>query len=286
MKINTHKIKVKGLKREYRFMQITDLHIILEDNDFSIEKKKVYLKRKDILFTRNGTSVEYKFLKMMEYAKNNKLFPILSGDILDFPSKSNLAFLDEVLSKFDDYFFVMGNHDWTYMDQYQGLIDYDDYRSEDTFKKYYHLFDKYVKDGTLAAEKREFDDLILFGYDGHDGDISKDQVDYFEQLIKLNKPILVVSHIPFYEKDMQKTFDEFAPGYLKKVAFGQEKLPMGENEKRFKELLLNPNSHVIAYLCGHAHCTVNTKIGGIVPQYLLGGSYEDEVNLFILTPGD
>ena len=83
---------------------------------------------------------------------------------------------------------------------------------------------------------------------------------------------------------MQSAFDAFAPGYLNKVAFGQEKLPMGENELRLKELLMDPNSHVIAYLCGHAHCTVDTLIGGIVSQYLLGGSYEDEYNLFTLVP--
>ena len=286
MKINHHVIKVKGLKHKYSFLQITDTHIILLDDDFSDKKKELYTKRADILFTRNGTTVQEKFSKMMDYAKENHLIPVFSGDILDFPSKACLSYFDKELAKVDDYFFVLGNHDWTYMDQYQGLIAEDDYRSEETFNKYYHLFDKYVKDGTLVAQKKEYDDLIVFGLDTHDGDISKEQVTYFEELIKLNKPILVVGHVPFYEKDMQPTFDAFAPGYLKKVAFGQELLPMGENEKRFKQLLTDPNNKIIAYLCGHAHCTVNDKISGITPQYLLGGSYEDEVNLFILTPGD
>lgn len=286
MKINNHIIKVKGLKRSYKFMQITDLHLLLFDDDFSEEKKAKYSKRKAIHFTRQGTTPEEKLSGMMDYAAKNKLFPIFSGDILDFPSKANIDFFDKEIKKVPDYFFVIGNHDWTYMDKYQELTDVEDYRTEETFNKYYHLFDKYVKDGTLSIEKKEFDDLILFGIDGHDGDINKEQVDYFEELIKLKKPILVICHIPFYEKDMQPTFDDFAPGYLKKVAFGQENLPMGENEKRFKELLMDPNSKVIAYLCGHAHCTVDTLIGGVTPQYLLGGSYEDEVNLFILTPGD
>lgn len=286
MKVNRHIIKVKGLKKEYKFLQITDLHILLFDDDFSREKKEVYKRRKEILFNRNSTTSEYKFSKMIDYAKENNLFPILTGDIIDFPSKANIEFLDKELNEVDDYFFVIGNHDWTYMDKYQGLINYDDYRSKETFDKYYHLFDKYVKDGSLEMEKREFEDLIIFGLDTHDSHINKEQVDYFESLIRLNKPILVVGHTPFYELDMQKTYDEFAPGYLNKVAFGQEQLPMGENEQRFKELLINPNSRVVAYLCGHAHCTIDTKIGGIIPEYQLGGSYEDEVNLIVLTPGD
>lgn len=286
MKINEHILSVKGLKHTYRFLQITDLHILLLDDDFSKEKKEVYTRRKGILFTRNGTSSEYKFSNMMTYAHEHHLFPILTGDILDFPSKTNIDFLDQELAKVDDYFFVVGNHDWTYMDQYQGLINDDDYRSKETFDKYYHLFDKYVKDGTLEAEKREFEDLLIFGLDTHDSHISKEQVDYFESLIQLHKPILIAAHAPFFEADMQKTYDAFAPGYLKKVAFGQKQLPLGENERRFKELLINPNSNVVAYLCGHAHCTISTKIGGIVPEFQLGGSYEDEVNLIVLTPGE
>ena len=286
MIINEHVIKVNGLKREYHFMQITDLHMILLDDDASPEKKSVYLNREKILFVRNGSKPEEKLSEMMDYCVKHNLFPIFSGDIFDFPSRNNFAFFDNELNKIKDYFFVMGNHEWTYMDKYNGLIEEDDYRSKETFDKYYHLFDKYVKDGSLETEKREFDDLIIFGFDGHDGDINEKQVEYFEELIKLNKPILVVSHIPFYEKEMQPTFDAFAPGYLKKVAFGQEQLPMGKNEKRFKELLMDPKNKVIAYLCGHAHCTVNCKIGGVVPQYLLGGSYEGEVNIFHLIPGE
>lgn len=286
MKINNHVIKVKGLKNEYHFMQITDLHMMLLDDAFSSEKRNVYAKREQILFDRNGTTPEEKLTKMMDYCAECDLFPIFSGDIFDFPSKSNFHYFDKELKKVNDYFFILGNHEWTYMDKYNGLIDYDDYRSKEAFDKYYHLFDKYIKDGSLEVQKREFDDLIIFGLDGHDGDINEEQVNYFEELIKLNKPILVVCHIPYYEIVMQKTFDDFAPGYLKKVAFGQEQLPMGPNEKRFRNLLMDPNSHVIAYLCGHAHCTVDCKIGGVVPQYLLGGSYEDEVNVFTLIPGE
>lgn len=286
MQVNEHTIIVKGLQKEYRFIQITDSHILLQDDDFDAKKKEVYKRRESILFTRNGTTPEVKLSSMMDYAKKNNLFPIFSGDILDYPSKANFAYFDKELSKVDDYFFVLGNHDWTYMDQYQGLIDYNDYRSEETFNKYYHLFDKYVKDGSLKAQKREFDDLVLLGIDTYDGEISEDEVDYFKKVIKLNKPIIIVAHIPYYEKDMQPVMDAFAPGYLTKVCFGQEKLPMGKNEKRFKELMLDPNNKVIAYLAGHCHCTMNTKIDGLIPQFVLGGSYEDEVNVFIIKPGE
>lgn len=284
MKINNFTLKVKGLKKEYKFLHITDLHLLIQDEDFSKEKSEVYARREKIHFTRNGTKPQEKLTEMVDYAAKNNLMPIFSGDILDFPSKANFAFFDKELSKAKDYFFVLGNHDWTYMDKYQGLIEEDDYRSKKTFDKYYHLFDKYVKDGSLNTQKMEFDDLIIFGLDTHDSHIDNEQVQYFKELIKLNKPVLVVGHAPFFEEGMDEVFQAFAPGYLKKVAFGQKDMPMGENEKNFKELLVNPKNNIVAYLCGHAHVSINNKIGGIVPQFLLGGSYEGEVNQFTLVP--
>ena len=288
MNILRQTIEVPGLTKEYSFLHITDMHIILIDEDFSNEKKEVYTKRKNILFKRHDTMPEDKLHEMIDYCVKENLMPVFSGDIFDFPSKSNFELIDKEFSRLKDFVFVLGNHEWSYMDCYQGLCKNNDYRTKETFEKYYHLFEKYSPTRNSKYFKKDMGEFLFVCFDncdeGYSGGYNKEQVKFLKECISLNKPIIIVGHVPFYEEDMYKPMQDFAPGYLNACAYGQKLVPLNGEAKEIRNLILDPKNKIIAFLAGHIHCTVDTKIGGLVPQFTLGGSYEGDARLFTLKP--
>ena len=121
----TH-IQVPGLQKKYRFLHITDAHLVLLDEKESQVRLDYETPRID-LFSRDGVRSDEYFDALFDYIAEHSEPAgdcpldgvLLTGDILDCPTPRNLERLGEKLAGLKiPYVFVLGNHDWAYHDDY------------------------------------------------------------------------------------------------------------------------------------------------------------------------
>ncbi|MFR9163579.1 MAG: metallophosphoesterase family protein [Lachnospiraceae bacterium] len=121
LQVEEQTIIVPGLVGAYRYLFLSDTHIITLNGEETQQQLENALPRRDTLFLdAQGRKPEETFPDWMAYANEQKVDGVLlGGDIIDFPSQSNLDFLEENLGKLEmPVLYVPGNHDWTYPWEY------------------------------------------------------------------------------------------------------------------------------------------------------------------------
>ena len=91
-----------GLPAPLKLLHVTDSHITRGDPT----GQQAWWFNRDY----EGCAEDY-FLMAMEYAKQNGLTVLHTGDLIDFQSEENFAFVDEHLQGVD-YIYAAGNHDF------------------------------------------------------------------------------------------------------------------------------------------------------------------------------
>ena len=111
--LNILKTTVKiGLDAPVRFLHITDSHISLADECDSERLKRLAAARRANCFEtgrEDGVTVRL-YEKAIDYARKNELFVVCTGDLIDFMSHANFAYLDHAFDGVD-YVYALGNHD-------------------------------------------------------------------------------------------------------------------------------------------------------------------------------
>lgn len=105
---------IPGLEREYRYLFLSDTHIISLDGEESEQQLENALPRRDTLFKDElGRTPEEIFPDWIAYANEQQVDGLLlGGDVIDFPSQGNLSFLEKNLEMLEmPYLYVPGNHD-------------------------------------------------------------------------------------------------------------------------------------------------------------------------------
>ncbi len=117
-------VPVKGLKKEYKILHITDLHACAVDET---EAAAMPAYRLDYIRQRQGLfgggrpyPSEAALPVLFEYAAElGADLILLTGDILDFPSDTNLRLLGDCIRKSPvPCLYITGNHDWSFADDY------------------------------------------------------------------------------------------------------------------------------------------------------------------------
>ena len=90
---------IPGLEREYRYLFLSDTHIISLDGEESEQQLENAIPRRDTLFKDElGRTPEEVFTDWIAYANEQQVDGLLlGGDVIDFPSQGNLSFLEKNL---------------------------------------------------------------------------------------------------------------------------------------------------------------------------------------------
>lgn len=113
-------IEISGLSKEYKFLYITDAHLILLDGTENENVKEYAMERMAGFAHDNAFPIEEQFEMWLSEAEKEQVDTVLlGGDTIDFPSDANINYLDEHLSALKiPYMYTPGNHDWTYPWEY------------------------------------------------------------------------------------------------------------------------------------------------------------------------
>ncbi|MBR2373883.1 MAG: metallophosphoesterase, partial [Lentisphaeria bacterium] len=242
LKLLQEKIAVKGLKRSYSFIWISDLHVI--DNDVSEvaegRSRQAMIYRRDIRFNNPVTKKNPAFLwKALPELLNNSGADMVffGGDICDMGSKANLKLLQQGFKELKvPFIFLREDHDITPWHL----------ASKDMKEQY--AISKAI-DGHPGFPEKEFDDLIIAGLDYSVRRIQKKYLEQFKKICAKGKPVILLMHVPIYPGPQGSAL--LWMNKKRHVWDGAMKLykPMDE----YVNIIRTPNGPVKAVFSGHCH---------------------------------
>lgn len=186
-----------GLKKPVSFLHITDTHIVRDS------KKK---NDRAAVFGTTDEQIEHYFLKALEYAKENNLPIVHTGDLVDYITDENLAFLDEFFNG-ADYIFAPGSHDFVHL--IPGSKEHYDWReagnSEDDAYKVgqIKLIAPHIKNNMYFASKI-VGEVNFVAIDNSYLHITEGQLDALKAEVAKGYRVVVAMHVPIHSKALQE----------------------------------------------------------------------------------
>lgn len=252
-----------GLKREYKFFQISDAHMACLDKNSSLidknDNKRFHLQwdtlkaefakeAGEICDERYDVEPNVLFELLAKHALSFGADAlILSGDVFDRVSESNIRYMKSFLSTYPiPVIYCLGNHEsmneaGEHINQYNRLTE--------ICKK-------------PDADSMDFGEFEIVTIDNGAKNISDSQISYLESKLKADKRILLVVHAPLNLGEFgNRMTKEKSPYFLLGVK--------GDSENCFKlnQLVADNSDKLIAVLAGHVHCFFEDSIKGFLNQY-------------------
>lgn len=259
--------QIAGLKKAYRILHVTDVHITLwdkRDGDTVITegahkgKKLVdeFGVKRARHFSVDGIPMSERFAALCDSLKAcDPSFAdvvVFTGDILDFYTDAAFEFMVENMKKLPmPYLFVLGNHDYIFSNC----------GTEAVFERF-----SSICGGSCKIQKFKLGELTLVGC--HNGEYAYDAetLELIESAICGETNVLLFQHVPINSP----SFEEFSKATGKNnVAIGAENCPSkGDSRERFMGLIDRADSPVRALICGDWHLNYSGPLTERVTQYI------------------
>lgn len=251
-----------GLKKEYKFFQISDAHITVLDNQSSdVDKadyercRKQWHKMKQDFAKQFGEFCDERydgeptvsFERLMQYAKSNNFDSIIwSGDIIDRVTESSIRYIKDVLDKSEiPIIYCPGNHESIYVDGTHTRL----------YEKLKPVMDK------PAFDKVDFDEFKVITIDNATKDITDEQLDLLSKEVKEEKKILLVVHAPICIGEFgREAISKFGSYFV----MGIENDP--PNTHKLIDIINNNIEKFICILAGHVHTNFEASVSGNLKQ--------------------
>ncbi len=189
-------LKIPGLRSPRIILQITDLHAcaVSEAEAAAMPTARIdYIRPRQGLFSGGRPYPSEAALPvLMDYAAEiGADLTLLTGDIIDFPSKTNLDLLAGELSRSAvPTLYITGNHDWSFAD---------DYHTRSACEMYLPYMDAF-SGGDHRMAVHEWEDLVVCAVDNDLDHIPAETVDAYFEVVRASraagKAVVLAMHIP------------------------------------------------------------------------------------------
>ena len=273
----TIEIPIVGLKKDYAFLWIADLHVIA--NDLSeVEEKSMNIVKSRIDKTfrnpNNGLTALENWQMMPEvFNKSGADAVLFGGDICDFSTLASIRVLKEGMHKFTiPYMYARADHDissWWLATRYTKEIN---------------ELEKSI-DGYEPLQVLEFDDLIVVGFNNATSNLSEAGLKRFKEVYAKRKPIIINTHVPFnslvdkdyaemcMSKDSQRRNLSWGKDcFYKPNAYTQE----------FLDLVCADDSPVVTVLAGHLHFPYHGMLTNKISQHLFVPAFKGNIGVILV----
>lgn len=244
-RIEEETIYVEGLEQEYTLLFLTDTHVVIPSEEASAQTAEYEAVRQPMFVHETGVTSAEQFAAWVRYANEIEADAfLLGGDIIDTPSASNLAWLEEQLSRLDmPYLYVNGNHDWTYPWEYM---------TETGKKTYLPLMEPFM-DGNTSIQLLDLGEITVVGIDDSGNQVNGNVFPEYETILQAGKPTVVVTHVPFMTQSVLGRAREVwdSPVVIGAGNFGG--VYPNEISEKFVSLTTALDSPVELVLAGHVH---------------------------------
>ncbi len=265
-----------GLDSPVRFLHITDSHISLADeNDSERLKTLAAARRANCFETGRADGITVRFYdQAIEYARKNELFVVYTGDLIDFMSHANFAYLDHAFDGVD-YVYALGNHD---ICAYVGGDNEDEaYKWRNMKQTAPHI------QSNLYFDSKIYGGVNFVTLDNSYYQITDGQVQMLRAEAAKGYPIVLGVHTPFWSKEFGENRLQAEKDCSYLLAPPEEALARytparREQQKATEETLraveyIKSEPMIKAIFAGHMHCDFEEALDNGVMQYTTDGSY-------------
>ena len=252
-----------GLKREYKFFQISDAHISYTDeksseidiNDHERSKKgwdrmkvdfaKQFSEHYD---SRYDVEAHALFEALLEHSVDFGADAVIfSGDIMDRVTDSNIRYLKKLIKKHPQrVVYCPGNH-----------AHHDEYGAH---RNMYDRFKGLIDNPEFDVV--ELDDLKIITIDNGTKKITQNQLNRLKEELSKNKKILLVLHAPIKLGEFGEVMGNKLGNYFL-LGTAED----GENAIELVRLIEENDNRLIAVLAGHIHGSVGYPVTQGLMQY-------------------
>lgn len=260
-----------GIERPFRFLQITDTHLAIDDVE-RISNRWQCFESPD-----NRGQIEDYFLQALKYAKQNRLFVVHTGDLLDFLSESNFKFVDEHFNDID-YIYAAGNHDFCH---FVGEAKEDHAYKWEMIKRSAPHFKS-----NLYFDSRVINGVNFVTLDNSYYLITDGQIDLLKAEAAKGYPIILCMHVPLYDPKMpigksRIAYVVGAPERLLATYPEDRRLQQTPDAATLRAIEYIKSEPLIkALITGHTHKNHEGKLDNGVMQYMTDGSFAGVVREF------
>lgn len=261
-----------GVEKPFRFLHITDTHITRGD-PFGGRRKKTF----DVDY--EGCAEDYYF-QAVAYAERNHLPILNTGDIIDFFSEENFAFIDAHMNN-TDYMYAAGNHDFCH---FLGKAKED----------YAYKWEKIKEIAPHIRTNLYFDSRVIGGVNFVTMDdsyylISDGQTEMLKAEAAKGLPIILAMHVPLYTQALAETvmaeqpcaYVVGAPETLLQTYPEDRRLQQTPDAATLRAVEYIKNEPLIkAVIVGHTHLNLEDRLTEDKMQYATHGSFAGFVREF------
>lgn len=255
---------LSGLKGEYEFLLLADLHLSLNDGaDAGVYGNPA--ERIAYFSNSKGTPSAKQLLQWIAYANQKKFDAVLMiGDMIDYYTEENAGYLCESVQELKrPYLFTLGNHEL--------FSPWDEPVAQNA--GIYELFSK----GSTAFQMLDFGEFFICAIDNNSYQVEPASLEAMREVFAANpdKPVILLAHVPFYT--------EYDPALLEQsVAVWNQALVIGTGEgtrdttavsREFLDLILGEDSPVAAIFTGDNHFYYKGKLNDTVTQWVLAPAF-------------
>lgn len=275
--ITEETVYIEGLEGEYTLLFLTDTHVVVKDGQAAGQEAENEAARYLMMINEEGISAAEQFPEWIQYANNLEVDAVLlGGDIIDTPSRANLQWLEEQLSQLKmPYLYVPGNHDWNYPWEYMTKVGR---------ATYLPLLEPFMQ-GNTAVQLLDLGEFYVLGIDDSSGQVDREVLSEYEQLLTQGCPVIVAAHVPFSTQSVlgkaKETWD--SPVVIGAGAYGG--IYPDEYSEEFMKKITAADSPVELILAGHVHFYDRDFVWGEkeVLQLVGGAGYQGNAILIHIT---
>lgn len=263
----TIEIDVPDLDREYDYFLLNDTHLCIANDEIKPEYTEVVLSRINY-FSHNG---KYACDNFKDWISNLDAIHlsgiILNADIIDQKSATNLSFVSDVMENQPlKYMYLMSDHDtcsdWMNLNE-NSRDTIDSIMAKNGYGEPFYTFEE--------------DKFIILGMNLSWKSISDSALDALKKIFEKNKPIILVTHVPYdslVNDDLAGVSREYKND--KVLLWGKRNdnqyYPQGAMDE-FISMVSSDDSPVVAIIGAHLHTDFQTNFTDSIPEYLTGTGY-------------
>lgn len=288
------RVVIPEVEQEYEIWFFADSHIIIPDDSASEEVQAYAAERLSVFTNEKGVESSQILTEFIAFANDQKPDMVLfGGDILDFPSEANIAFLKEELEKLMvPYVYVMGNHDWTFPWEYMTPEGAEKYRPLYDEVMYGNLIPESVegeKDEKSEADVAldvvnisgnsyscvvELEDLVILAVDDSSNQVAAEAAEYIEYAYETDKPVVLMQHVPF---STEKLITEAKNYWGNPVTIGMQVhggiAPNDVSADLFGKVR-DDDSNIRVVLAGHIHFPYEERISAQTVEIITDAAFK------------
>ncbi len=270
-------ITIPNCKKTYHFIWISDLHIVIANDEIATENMELVRGRQEgMAITSEGKQSKAFWIEDLVPAidKAHADALMFGGDMVDYTSKATTECLKKGLNLLETpYIYIRADHDtnpyW--------MIDQD---SEHSLERQNAICQN---DNIWHME---YDEFIILGINNTTNQVSKDALEEIKQVFAIGKPIIIVTHVP-YDSVVDRSLDT-----ISREAWGDRNLTWGQDTsyvpnaetQEFLDLVYEEKSQVIEVLGGHLHLSWDGYIKDEIHEHIFAPAYAK--NIGVITVDD